>query len=137
MKLINETIGSYTKKIFNKYANEEALVYVEDGRRYTYKELNKQVDIIAKAFISMGVKKDDHIALLSSNSPEWIIVFLATLKIGVVCVCINYLSTEEEIDYMLKKSESTILIVSDKEMIEKVDVDKFTYLKVTIKEELI
>lgn len=133
MKLINETIGSYTKKIFNKYANEEALVYVEDGRRYTYKELNKQVDIIAKAFISMGVKKDDHIALLSSNSPEWIIVFLATLKIGVVCVCINYLSTEEEIDYMLKKSESTILIVSDKEMIEKVDVDKFTYLKVTIK----
>ena len=40
MKLINETIGSYTKKIFNKYANEEALVYVEDGRRYTYKELN-------------------------------------------------------------------------------------------------
>lgn len=133
MKLINETIGSYTSKVFNEYSNEEALVSVEDGRRYTYKELNDQVDMIAKAFISIGVKKEDHIALLSSNSPEWIITFLATLKIGVVCVCINYLSTEDEIDYMLKKSESTILIVSDKEMIEKVDVEKFTYLKVTLK----
>lgn len=133
MKLINETIGSYTTKKFKEYAEKEALVSIEDGRRYTYEELNHQVDMIAKAFISMGVKKDDHIALLSSNSPEWIITFLATLKIGVVCVCINYLSTEDEIDYMLKKSESTILLVSDKEMIEKVDVEKFTYLKVTIK----
>ena len=48
-------------------------------------------------------------------------------------MCLNYSSTEEEIDYMLKQSDSTILIVSDKDMIEKVDLEKFTYLKITIK----
>lgn len=133
MELINETIGSYTTKIFNKFKNKEALIYAEDGRRFTYKELSYEIDMIAKSLISIGIKKGDHIALLSSNSPEWIIVFLATLKIGVVCVCLSYSSTEEEIDYMLKQSESTILIVSDKDMIEKVDLEKFDYLKITIK----
>jgi len=133
MKLINETIGSYTNKVFNKFKDEEALVYVEDERRFTYKQLNNEVDMIAKSLISIGIKKGDHVALLSSNSPEWIIVFLATLKIGAVSICLNYSSTEEELDYMLKKSDSTILIVSDKDIIEKVDLEKFTYLKITLK----
>lgn len=133
MSLLNETIGSYTNKIFKKFEDNEALVYVEDNRRFTYKELNYEVDMIAKSLISIGVKKGDHIALLSSNSPEWIIVFLATLKIGAVSVCLSASSTEEELDYMLKQSDSTILIVSDKEMIEKVDLDKFDYLKITLK----
>ena len=133
MELINETIGSYTTKSFNKFADKEALVYMEDNRRFTFGKLNYEIDMIAKSLISIGIKKGDHIALLSSNSPEWIIVFLATLKIGAVSVCLNYSSTEEEIDYMLKQSDSTILIVSDKDMIEKVDLEKFTYLKVTLK----
>lgn len=133
MVLLNETIGSYTNKIFKKFEDNEALVYVEDNRRFTYKELNYEVDTIAKSLISIGVKKGDHIALLSCNSPEWIIVFLATLKIGAVSVCLSPSSTEEELDYMLKQSDSTILIVSDKEMIEKVDLDKFDYLKITLK----
>lgn len=133
MSLLNETIGSYTNKIFKKFEDNEALVYVEDNRRFTYKELNYEVNMIAKSLISIGVKKGDHIALLSSNSPEWIIVFLATLKIGAVSVCLSASSTEEELDYMLKQSDSTILIVSDKEMIEKVDLEKFDYLKITLK----
>lgn len=133
MELINESIGTYTTKIFNKFADKEALVYLEDGRRFTFKKLNYEIDMIAKSLISMGIKKGDHVALLSCNSPEWIIVFLAILKMGAVCICINYLSTQEEIDYMLKQSESTILIVSEKDMIEKVDVEQFTYLKLLLK----
>lgn len=133
MELINDTIGAYANKIFNKFADKEALLYVEDGRRFTFKELNDGVDMIAKSLISIGIKKGDHIALLACNSPEWAIVFLATLKIGAVCVCLSNSSTEEEIDYMLKESDSTILIVSDKDMIEKVDLEKYTYLKITIK----
>ncbi|WP_297428079.1 class I adenylate-forming enzyme family protein [Clostridium sp.] len=133
MELINETIGAYTTMIFNNFTEKEALVYVEDRRRYTFEKLNHNIDMIAKGLISIGVKKGDHVALLACNSPEWIIVFLATLKIGAVCVCLSYSSTEEEIDYMLKQSESRILIVDDKEMIEKVDLEKFTYLKITLK----
>ena len=133
MSLINETIGAYTSNIFEKFKDNEAIVYVGDNRRFTYKKLNYEVNMIAKSLISIGVKKGDHIALLSSNSPEWIIVFLATLKIGAVSVCLNVSSTEEELDYMLKQSDSTILIVSDKDMIEKIDLEKFDYLKITLK----
>ena len=133
MTLLNETIGSYTNNIFKKFEDKEAVVYIEDNRRFTFKKLNFEVDMIAKSLISIGIKKGDHVALLSCNSPEWIIVFLATLKIGAVSVCLSYSSTEEEIDYMLKQSNSKILIVSDKDMIEKVDLEKFTYLKITLK----
>lgn len=89
--------------------------------------------MIAKCFISLGIKKGDHIALLSCNSPEWLIVYLAGLKIGAVLVCLDYTSTEKELEFTLKHSDSSILIVSDKDMIEKVDVDKFKFLKTTIK----
>lgn len=133
MTLINETIGSRMDKVFDEFRNREALVYIEDKRRFTFKELSQEVEIIAKSLISIGIKKGDHVALLSCNSPEWMIVFLATLKIGAVMICLNYSSTEEELDYMLRESESTILIVSDKDMIEKVDLEKFDYLKVIIK----
>ena len=40
MKLINETVGEYTERIFNKYSDNEALYYVEDGRRFTFGKLN-------------------------------------------------------------------------------------------------
>ncbi|SFU77877.1 fatty-acyl-CoA synthase [Clostridium sp. DSM 8431] len=133
MELINETIGRYTTREFDRYGSNEALFYVEDGRRFTFKNLNFQINMIAKSLISIGIKKGDHIALISCNSPEWIEVFLAIVRIGAVCVCINYKSTEDEIDYMLKKSKSTILIVSEKDMMEKVDVDKFTSLKIILK----
>lgn len=133
MTLLNETIGSHMDKIFDEFQNKEALVYVEDKRRFTFKELKQKVDMIAKSLISIGIKKGDHVALLSCNSPEWIMVFFAVLKIGAVLVCLNYSSTEEELDYILKQSESTILIVSDKDMTEKVDLEKFDYLKVIIK----
>lgn len=133
MELINKTIGAYTAEIFDKFVNKEALVYVEDGRRFTFEKLDHEIDMIAKSLISIGIKKGDHIALLASNSPEWIIVFLATLKVGGICVCLSNSATEEEIDYMLKESDSTILIVSDKDMIEKVDLERYAYLKITIK----
>ena len=133
MILIDETIGSYINKVFEKFKDKEALVYVEDSRRFTYKKLKDEVDAMAKGLISMRIKKGDHIAVLSRNSPEWIIIFLATLRIGAVLVCLNYSSTEEELDYMLRKSDSTILIVNDRDLIEKVDLEKFTYLKVTLK----
>lgn len=133
MDIINDSIGSYTSFIFSKYDSNEAIVYVNDGRRFTYKDLNSEVNNVAKSLISLGIKKGDHIALMCCNSPEWIIVFLAILKIGAICVCLNYSSTEEEIDYMLKQSDSTILIVSDKDMIEKIDLDHFNYLKLILK----
>ncbi len=133
MELLKETIGNYLDIVSDKYGDKEALVYVEDGRRFTYNKLHFEIDMIAKSLISIGIKKGDHIALLCSNSPEWIIVFLATLKIGAVSVCLNYSSTEDEIDYMLKQSDSKILIVSDKNMIEKVDLDKFDYLRIILK----
>ncbi len=133
MKLINKTIGEYSDKIFKKYGDNEALFYVEDGRRFTFNNLNHEINMIAKSLISIGIKKGDHIALISCNSPEWIITFLAIAKIGAVCVCINYQSTEEEIDYMLRKSKSTILVVSEKDMIEKVNIEKFTCLRIILK----
>lgn len=133
MNLIEETVGEYTKKIFEKYSSREALFFLEDGRGITFKNLSNQVDIIAKSMLAIGVKKGDHVAIISCNSPEYVIVFLAILKIGAVAVCINYSSTHDEVDCQLRQSESTVLVVSDRDMIEKIDVDKFNYLKITLK----
>lgn len=133
MNIINETIGSYMDKIFEKFKNKEALVYVDDKRHYTYEELKIRVNMIAKNMMFIGVKKGDHVALLTYNSPEWMIVFLATVKIGAILVCLNYSSTEEELDFILRQSDSKILIASDEDTIEKIDLNKFAYLEKVIR----
>lgn len=133
MILLNESIGNYASNIFTKFQDKDAIVNINDGRRYTYKKLSYEIDIIAKSLLSMGITKGDHVALMSCNSPEWIIVFLATVKIGAVSVWLNYSSTQDEIDYMLKQSNSEILIVSDKNMVESINLNKFNYLKIILK----
>ncbi|URZ17232.1 class I adenylate-forming enzyme family protein [Clostridium felsineum] len=132
MNIISDSIGSYIDNAFDKFKNKEALIYVDDERHYTYEELKIKVDMVAYNLISISIKKGDHVALFSYNSPEWMIVFLAVLKIGAVLVCLNYASTEEELDYLLKKSDSTILITSNEDTIEKINFDKFTYINTII-----
>lgn len=133
MELCTDSLGIYMEKICSKYSENEAIVSAEDQRRFSYKKLSYQVNMIAKCLIALGIKKGDHIAIVSCNSPEWLIVFLATVKIGAVLICLNYTSTEKELEYTLRHSDSTILIVSDKDLVEKINIEKFDFLKITLK----
>ena len=81
-----------------------------DKKKYSYKELSKAVDYFSSLLLKMGVKKDDHVAILSMNSFNWIASFYAVIKIGAVAVLINYISRHDDIVKAIKFTDCKYLL---------------------------
>ncbi len=109
--MIEKTIGEILDETASRYPNNDALVYVDRGLRYSYKEFKKVVDKLAKGLIKLGVKKGDHIAIWAYNVPEWVILQFASAKIGAVLVTVNTYYKAHELEYLLKQSDSTTIFL--------------------------
>lgn len=102
-----EMLEDNCKKRLNLYA------YNYFGKRGTYKELLNQIEECAKSLKEIGVKEKDKITICMPNTPEAIVSFYATNKIGAIASMIHPLSAENEIKYYLNISESKVLIAID------------------------
>ncbi|WP_210470919.1 AMP-binding protein [Sporosarcina sp. 6E9] len=113
MALLQKTVGEIVKEQAVLYPNQEAYVYPEHGIRKTYKEFDEETDMLAKAFIGMGIKKGDNVAIWSDNKREWLLSQFATGKMGAVLVTVNTNYQAAELEYLLKQSEATTLILDE------------------------
>ena len=112
--LIGDTIGQFLDKIVANYSHREALVSVHQGTRFTYIELNDQVDQIARALLVSGLKKGERIGIWAPNCVEWALLQYATAKVGAVLVNINPSYRLHELEYVLNQSECHYLVAADK-----------------------
>jgi fatty-acyl-CoA synthase len=71
----------------------------------------KITDTLAKGLLSIGVKKGDKVALWLNNRPEWIFFYFAIAKIGAVIVPVNTRFKMNDLEYVLKHSDSTVLVL--------------------------
>jgi fatty-acyl-CoA synthase len=108
--LLEETIGASFERTAAAYADREALVEVASGRRWTWAELDRDVDGLAIGLVRAGVGKGDRVGIWSPNCAEWTIVQYATAKIGAVLVNINPAYRTHELSYALNQSGVKLLI---------------------------
>ena len=109
--LIGETIGHMFERIARTYPDNEAIVYLPTGVRYTYREFHEICRAAAKSFIAMGVRKGDRVAVWATNHPEWVIAQFSTALIGAILVTVNPAYKTHELEYGLKNSETQALIL--------------------------
>ena len=85
-----------------KYPRKDCLNYKYNGkwRNYSTQEVNEIVDKVSKSLIKLGVEKDDKIALISSNRPEWNFVDNGMLQIGAINVPIYPTISKDEYEYI-------------------------------------
>ncbi|GEC71898.1 long-chain acyl-CoA synthetase [Flavobacterium flevense] len=91
-----------------------------------------QANTISRALLRMGVKKDDKIAIISSNNrTEWHIVDIGVLQTGAQTVPIYPTISEADYHYILTHSEAKYCFVSDEEVLRKINLikDKLPHLK--------
>jgi long-chain acyl-CoA synthetase len=81
------------------------------GRRLSYLELEKLSDAFAGALVAQGVKKGDRVALLLTNSPQFVIGQLGVWKAGGIAVPINPLYTEHELEHLLDECGAETAVV--------------------------
>ena len=100
------------KQILENTAREiphkEAIIL--GAHRLTYRELDEASNRVANALIGLGMIKGDHVAILMSHGPEWIINFFGVVKGGGVAVLFSSVLKGPEIDSLLRDSDSEILI---------------------------
>lgn len=108
--ILEETIGANFERTVAAYPDTLALVDRGQGLRYTYAELNAEVDLIARGLLARGIEKGDRVGIWSPNCAQWIVTQLATAKIGAILVNVNPAYRVHELAYALNQSGMRMLI---------------------------
>ena len=110
--LLGRTIGDMFDQTAATYPANMALISRHQHIRLTYSEMQSQVNKCAKGLMQLGFKKGERIGIWAPNCAEWCIVQLATSKIGVILVTINPSYRVHELEYVLKQSGCSALILA-------------------------
>lgn len=89
--------------------NPDGEALVCDDLRLTYRQLDDQVASVAAGLAGLGLTKGDRVALLLANGPEFLIVLLASLRIGTIAVPINVREQTPELKQILNDCGATVL----------------------------
>src|SRR5436305_13688275 len=89
-----------------------ALRFREDGREtvFTYGDLFARADALAAGLAARGVIKGDRVAFFLGNRPEFVIAYLAVIRLGAAMVPINLAYRQREISHMLADAEPRLIV---------------------------
>nr|WP_066445120.1 AMP-binding protein [Cytobacillus gottheilii] len=111
--LMNKTVGQLLEEKAALYPEKQALIYSDRNLRLTYQQFNESCNKAAKGFMKLGINKGDHLAVWSSNIPEWVTTQFATGKMGAVLITVNTNYRKAELEYLLKQSDTSTLILME------------------------
>jgi fatty-acyl-CoA synthase len=108
--LLEETIGANLERTVAAHADREALVECASGRRWTWAELDRDVDAVARGLIGAGIEQGDRVGIWGPNSAEWTLVQLASAKVGAILVNVNPSYRTHEFSYAVNQSGMRLLV---------------------------
>ena len=103
--LLGATIPEHFNEIVDRYANRDAIVSLHQGRRLSYGELRIEVDAVARALLAAGFGPGDRVGIWSTDNVEWLLLQMATARVGAILVNINPAYRPRELAYALKRSK--------------------------------
>ncbi|MGV2288138.1 AMP-binding protein [Trinickia sp. YCB016] len=111
--LSEATIGEFLRDTAQRFPERQAVVFREQGVRWTWKEFDERVDQLAAGLLSLGIAKGDRVAIWSPNRFEWLLTQFATARIGAVLVNINPAYRVSELEYALRKVGIKALVTAE------------------------
>src|SRR5919108_199799 len=107
----SRTLGALIDEMAAARPDAEAVVF--RGERLTYAALRDRADALARALLMLGVRKDDRVAVLLPNRPEWLITAIAAAKVGAVTVAISTFSTPRELAWTLEHAQPRVVVTME------------------------
>ena len=108
--LLGDTIGTNLERTVARYGDREALVDVATRRRWTYSELDVEVDELALGLLQAGIEKGDRVGIWAPNCAEWVLLQYASAKVGAVLVNVNPAYRAHELTYVINQSGLRMLV---------------------------
>ena len=111
MQLYNRTLGQWLEHWAEETPDKEYIVYSDRNLRFTWKQLDRRVDDMAKGLIAIGVERGTHVGIWAANVPDWLTLLYACAKIGAVYVTVNTNYKQSELEYLCQNSDMHTLCI--------------------------
>ena len=108
------TIPQMLDRTIERFGQRDAVVFPRLALRWNYRQFAEQVDRAARGLLALGIQRGEHVAIWSTNVPEWVVLQFATARIGAVLVTINPSYRAFELEYVLKQSDAVALVLTDR-----------------------
>ena len=103
--LLGATIPEHFAQVVTRFPSHEAIVSLPQAKRLTYQALSNAIDQLARGLVAIGYGKGDRIGVWSTDNLEWLLLQMATARIGAILVNINPANRLRELAYALERSE--------------------------------
>lgn len=112
----------YLYQDFGSSMERPLMKYKANGQWHdvSYKEFGEESENFALGLVTLGAKREDKIAIISENRPEWVYADMGSLALGMVDVPLYPSLTSDSIEFILNNSESLGVVVSNKLQLNKV-----------------
>ena len=101
--LLGVTVGQLLDKAACRWPDQDALIVVDQGVRWTWRELRERARTFAAGLLALGLEPGDRIGMLAPNRAEWLVTQFGTAYAGLVLVNINPAYRTPELEYALNK----------------------------------
>jgi amino acid adenylation domain-containing protein len=88
----------------------DAVAVVQDGRRWTYGELNSRANRIARALLARGLRHEGVVAVVMERNLDWAAAVLGVLKAGGVYLPVEPHFPADRIERMLERAECGLVL---------------------------
>ncbi len=105
------TVGQLVDLVAEQFSDSKAALYDEQNIDLNYSQFRDLCNDVAKGFMSLGIEKGEQLAVWANNVPEWLYTQFSTGKMGAVMVTVNTSYRSFELEYLMKQSDSTTLLL--------------------------
>ena len=126
------TLADLTRYHSAEKGDQLALCHVNDGRTWTFAQLEMESNRVANALTQAGIGAQDRIAYLDKNAPEYFIYLFGGSKIKAVSVAVNWRLATPEMEYILNHSEAKTLLIGEEFLPALADMNLATVTKVIV-----
>jgi fatty-acyl-CoA synthase len=103
--LLGVTIPEQFAATVRRFSDRDAVVALPQGQRLSYHLLADRIDQVACGLVAWGVGRGTRVGVWSTNNVGWVILQMATARIGAILVNINPAYRLQELSYALQRSE--------------------------------
>jgi long-chain acyl-CoA synthetase len=134
----NDTIGLEIRQKVQQYQGENAIYYKNNELKtwvgISWTHFGENIQNLSKALLHFGIKEQQNVSIFAENMPEWIVADIAIMSIRAVTVPIYATNSKNEVAYIIKDAEISLLFVGNQEEYNKAfEISKTSeYLKLIV-----
>jgi fatty-acyl-CoA synthase len=103
-----KTLPDLWETAVERYSDNE--IAISGNSRFTYKEMDERINMLARGLVSLGIKKGDKIAIWMPNNFSWLLAEFAVIKAGGIMVPLSTRFKSYDLQYILKQSDSVAIL---------------------------